>query len=136
MLFGTTQRNLPSAPAWWGLWDSVQIAESSMVGWWEEDTPLALVVTQGNCSADPSASNAVLGTVFVNYRSRSLVVVASWAQEACTVQVSLNNTALGLAAPLVMHAPSIAGVQDASEVHELQLPPNGGIAFIVETAQK
>jgi hypothetical protein len=46
MLWGMTARNRPSAPALWKFWDEygVSSAQSSRVGWWEDDAPVRAVV--------------------------------------------------------------------------------------------
>jgi len=46
MTFGTYRRNSATASALWSLWDAVGIADMEMVGWWEDDTIVKLLVPQ------------------------------------------------------------------------------------------
>jgi hypothetical protein len=42
MLFGNYERNSGSAQPIWQFWDAVNIQESEMIGWWEDDSPVSL----------------------------------------------------------------------------------------------
>ena len=58
MLFGNYERNSATAPAIWKLWDDVNIEESTMVGWWEDDAPVH-AVTPPPPPAPPSPAGNV-----------------------------------------------------------------------------
>lgn len=60
MIFGTYRRNGGTASALWALWDSVGIQDMEMVGWWEDDAAVRLLIpkaptpTPGECAASYS----------------------------------------------------------------------------------
>lgn len=44
MLFGNYERNSASAQPIWQFWDEVKIEQTEMIGWWEDDAPVKVLV--------------------------------------------------------------------------------------------
>eukprot|EP00051_Salpingoeca_urceolata_P011338 m.140348 g.140348 ORF g.140348 m.140348 type:complete len:1261 (+) comp17082_c0_seq3:824-4606(+) len=45
MLFASYQRNTDASRALWTLWDEVQIQDTTLIGWWEDDSPVSLTIS-------------------------------------------------------------------------------------------
>ena len=56
MLFGMYRRNSAEQGAIWRLWDSVQIANSQMIGFWEDDAPVRATTTPPPPPSPPSGN--------------------------------------------------------------------------------
>jgi len=107
MIFGMTSR-LPWAgdprPIW-KVWDEFGIHDSRMIGYWVPSRPVT------------SGCRDVLTTAYVK-EGKTLVAVASWAEEAVEVTLAIDWEALGLDPDsAVMDAPA---VQDFQEVRRFQ----------------
>ena len=59
MTFGSTQRNTDVASALWNLWDDVDIQGMEMIGWWDKDVPVKVVLppTPGQNESCPTVMN-------------------------------------------------------------------------------
>jgi hypothetical protein len=129
MAFGMTSR-LPWAGdprPLWKVWDEFGIAESEMVGWWVEASP----VRTGNAE--------ILATVYVKRENAgeqiagasdsksqrpdtkpggtsALIALASWAKEPTDIRLAIDWKKLGLdPKKAVLRAPEIDKFQDAAE---------------------
>jgi hypothetical protein len=114
MLFGMTNR-LPwtgSDPRpLWHEWDSFDITDSRMVGWWSRGAP----VTTGR--------NDVLATSYLR-TDHVLVAIASWAKDTVAVQLRIDWRALGLDSACVrITAPAIPTFQAARSFAAGELIP-------------
>ena len=57
----------------------------------------------------------VLATTYVR-AGESLIVLASWSDRDETVKLAIDRSALGIAGPLHVFAPAVAGLQSAAEI--------------------
>lgn len=58
MLFAMTARNNGQTPAIWKFWDTYNIQQTTMVGWWEDDSPVSISVA--HALALPTPQNPTL----------------------------------------------------------------------------
>jgi len=124
MLFGMTNRNDAKASTIWQLWDNTSINESTMVGWWEDD---AVVKVHSNASAP------ILATAYVTFGKRALVVVASWSAAAATVALDIDWATLGFGPEATVVAPSLPGMQVASNrsLDSLPVAAKSGVILLL-----
>jgi len=114
MLYGMTSRipydgNDPSPI--WKVWDEFKIQDSRMVGYWSPRCPVK------------TGSTNILATAYVG-RNRSLISIASWADDNEQVQLKFDWKALGLDPnKVVLTAPEIAGFQTAAHFTPNDLIP-------------
>lgn len=104
MVYGMTSRIYRSGRPQeiWKFWDAFGIRESEMIGYWDQRCPVK------------TDHPKVLVTVY-RRRSRSLISLASWAQDPVKVQLSIDWDALGLKRGNTrLVARPIAGFQDAA----------------------
>jgi hypothetical protein len=125
MLFGMGYRPPDqNTAALWKFWDEFKIQDSLMLGWWDSKCP----VQTGRAD--------ILATAFKN-AGKSLVVVASWAGTASTVNLNIDYKALGLDPARVRWTkPNIEGIQKGETIpanSPLELSPNGGAFLLIDT---
>ena len=125
MLFGMGYRPPDqNTAALWKFWDEFKIQDSRMLGWWDSKCP----VQTGRAD--------ILATAFKN-AGKSLVVVASWAGTASTVNLNIDYKALGLDPARVRWTkPNIEGIQKGETIpanSPLELSPNGGAFLLIDT---
>lgn len=140
MLFGSTGRPGVTFPGpMWAFWDSFGIADSDMVGFWQEDTP---VQVSGQPNIFVNDSNVVLATCYVNkLAKKTLVAVASWAIGPRNVTLDIDWAAVGMQpmAPKNVTAPAIVGFQAAAqfgvvttEMPAILVQPSKGWLLIIQ----
>jgi len=108
----------------WAWWDSFDIQNAKMLGYWMEGCPVH------------TDHPAVLATAYVHYGSRMAIAIASWAVEAVIVKLEIDWHAVGLSpAKVRVTVPEIAMFQPALEhasLDSLRVEPNRGWIVIVE----
>ncbi len=103
MIYGMTNRRHPSHRAMWKLWDEFGIQDAEMMAYWAEDCPVA------------TGRDDVLATVYQK-RDKTLISLASWADEPVSVSLGIDWNALGLdASKAKLTAPAIANFQEAAQ---------------------
>ena len=130
MLFGMTQRNSATAPALWHLWDSFQIEQCEMRGWWEDDAPAYATPTLPSL-CKPSDFGI---TAFSKFEDRTLLVIASFCGTDAQVNVHVNWSALGLVKTVQATAPDIQGVQASRTIQlaALTLKADSGVIVVLK----
>ncbi len=101
MLFGMTGRfGFAGDPrALWKFWDSFDIKESEMIGWWDHSNPVK------------TAHNDVLATIYKKPH-KTLIAIASWARKPVELNLIIDWKALGIdASRATLHAEAIDGFQ-------------------------
>jgi hypothetical protein len=111
LVFGMTAR-LPWAGdprPLWKVWDEFGIAESDMVGWWVDASPVK------------TGHKDILATIFIRKgdgkggRPSALIALASWAKEPVDVRLTIDWKKLGLdPKTAVLRAPAIDKFQEAA----------------------
>ena len=122
LLYGMTARKYGESdprPVW-AMMNEFDIAESRMLGYWLEDAP----VLTGNPQ--------VLATTYVKPDS-VLIALASWSDTDEVVDLEVDFEALGLEDGARAHAPSVEGLQEASEVDlsAVKLPAGMGVFLVL-----
>jgi len=133
MLYGMTARKyggVDPRPVW-GMMNDFGIAESRMLGYWLQDTPVT------------TDHPRVLATTYV-HPDQVLVALASWSDEDEIISLSLDWEALGWAAEgpggtetslpagIRALAPAVNGLQEAGEIDLSAVPvPAGQGLFVV-----
>jgi len=105
MLYGMTARkygDVDPRPVW-GMMNDFGIAESRMLGYWLEDTPVR------------TDHPEVLATTYVR-QDGVLIALASWSDADEVVDLTVDMEALGLGEGVRAFAPSVAGLQAGGEV--------------------
>ncbi|MFZ4683506.1 MAG: glycoside hydrolase domain-containing protein, partial [Terrimicrobiaceae bacterium] len=125
MLFGMGYRPPDKkTAALWKFWDEFKIQDSQMLGWWDSKCPVQ------------TSRPDILATAYKK-AGGSLVVVASWANEASTVNLTIDYEALGLDPARVRWTkPNIEGIQKGEPIpanSTLELSPNGGAFLLIDT---
>ncbi|MFZ4599561.1 MAG: glycoside hydrolase domain-containing protein, partial [Terrimicrobiaceae bacterium] len=125
MLFGMGYRPPElRTVALWKFWDDFKIQDSQMLGWWDSRSPVQ------------TGRPDIRATAYKN-KAKSLVVVASWANEAATVDLKIDYDALGLDPERVRWTkPNLEGIQKGETIpvnSPLELAPNGGVFLLIET---
>jgi hypothetical protein len=124
MLYGMTARKygqVDPRPVW-SMMDRFGIAESEMLGYWLEDTP----VTTGHPQ--------VLATTYRKAGS-ALLALASWSGEDQTLALTVNWEALGLDPNQVQaFAPEVLGLQQeaAIDLSAVDIPAGQGLFLILQ----
>jgi hypothetical protein len=126
MLFGMTNR-LPwsgDPRELWKFWDTYAIQDTRMIGFWVPGSPVR------------TGRPDLLATVYLG-AERSIVAVASWAQDTARVQLAVDWTRLGLdPAHTRIVAPELPGYQAAATFKPFDLiavAPGKGWLLIFET---
>ena len=105
------------------VWDEFGIADAKMIGYWEKDCPVR------------TNHKDVLATAHVR-EGKTLIALASWAEEATNVKLTIDWKALGLnARKTKLHAPEIARLQDAATFRPgdtITVDPQRGWMMILE----
>ena len=114
MLFGMTQRNSGTAPALWNLFDSFEIRDCEMIGWWEDDAPVVAVPSSSSASA--CNPNDFAASSFLKFGDRALIVIASFCASDAQISIRIDWDALGLVRKTQGSAPAIPGIQSARTV--------------------
>jgi hypothetical protein len=122
MLYGMTNRlGWGGDPrAVWKVWDEFGIENSKMIGYWEKDCPVS------------TRRDDILATVYVK-KDRSLISIASWAQEPVDVRLSIDWEKLGIARGN-LYAPEIKDFQEErsfSPVDAIPTPMGKGWLLMV-----
>lgn len=126
MLYGMSSRlgwtGDPSAI--WGLWDNFGIADSKMVGYWD-DQP---VVTTNNSD--------VLATAYLNNNKKVLISVASWAKQTVSVSLNIDFKRLGLdPGKVIITAPELKNIQPGRQFkpgEPIAVDPMKGWLFLID----
>ena len=121
MLFGMTARkygNVDPRPVW-ALMNDFGIADSRMLGYWLEDSPVR--------TGHPD----VLATTYV-HPDGVLIALASWSDADVEVALDLDWAALGLSDDASAQAPGVAGLQAGGDIDlsAVRVPGDQGL-FIV-----
>ena len=123
MVYGITSR-----PGWfdpgptgiWRCWDEYNIRDKTMIGYWEEETPL-------NCTHP-----LVRATVYKGDRE-SLIAIANWSEDDQKVAVQVNFEKLGYDRDnydlFIPYIPDFQEEQTNVDLSKLTLP--GGKGFII-----
>jgi hypothetical protein len=122
MLYGMTARkygNVDPRPVW-AMMNEFGIAESRMLGYWLEDTPIN------------TDHPRVLATTYVNTEA-ALIALASWSGVDEIVTLSLDWDGLGLASGATALAPAVEGLQEEEEVDlsAVRVPAGQGLFVLV-----
>ncbi len=122
MLYGMTARkygNVDPRPVW-ALMNDFGIAESRMLGYWLEDAPVS------------TDHPRVVATTYAR-PGGVLIALASWSDEDEVVDLTVDLSALGLEGEVRAHAPTVDGLQAASEVDlsAVSVPAGQGLFVVV-----
>ena len=132
MVFGQTSRAPQAHPQpMWALWDSFGIEGSDMIGWWQPEAPVRIVAANG------SAAVGLYATSYVIPSKRTLVAVASWANETAEFKLDVDWAVLRLdhAKVTQISAPSIVGMQNVSSwtwAQTISVAPEQGVLLVLE----
>ena len=126
MVFGMTNR-MPwtggDPRQLWKAWDAFGIEKAEMIGWWAPDVPVK------------TGRKDVLATVYQR-QGKSLVAIASWAQQATAVSLQIDWKSLGIdPAKATITASAIEGFQPARTFKRdeaIPLEPGKGWLLIVQ----
>ena len=128
MVYGMTNR-LPwcgDPREIWKLWDDFGIRNARMIGYWEKACPVR------------SGRNDVLATAYVR-EGKTLVALASWANEPANCRLSIDWRALGLdPAKACLRAPAMTGFQPPAlfrPAEKIPVYPGRGWLLVVEHAK-
>jgi len=126
MIYGMTNRRHPSHRAMWKLWDEFGIQDAEMIAYWAEDCPVA------------TNRDDVLATVYQK-RDKTLISLASWADEPVSLSLGIDWNALGLdASKAKLTAPAIADFQEESQFspnEEIPVEMGKGWLLILDEAE-
>lgn len=110
----------------WKVWDSFGIADSKMIGYWDN-----------LCPVETNNSN-VLATAYVK-KDKVLISVASWTQSKADVKLMINWKALGLSPEKVsISSPEIVGFQKANKykINDIiTVEPAKGLLILIERSK-
>jgi hypothetical protein len=125
MLYGMTARKYGDTdprPVWRMMGD-FGIADSRMLGYWLEDTPVR------------TGRGDVLATTYVR-DDRALVALASWSERDQVLSLDIDRPALGLGADLAGTAPAVDGLQAGGPVDlsAVRIPAGGGLWILLRAA--
>ena len=103
MVYGMSDRypNTNVSTPVWQLWDSFDIGEATMIGWWDDEE------LQPVRSSHPE----VRVTSYVKKSNATLLAIASWASNNLTVHFEVDWAKLGLRETATIEAPPMVGVQ-------------------------
>ena len=126
MLFGMTTRfyhEYDPRPIW-KLFDTFGIAESRMLGYWLEDSPVKSTV------------EGILATTYVRQK-KALIALASWVDDDVDLRLQIAWKKLGIAVPgrVTATAPEIAGLQKQASVdigRPVAIKKNAGRFILLE----
>ncbi|GGA60110.1 hypothetical protein GCM10011507_09610 [Edaphobacter acidisoli] len=126
MLFGMTNRALYTGPLptpIWQLWDSFGIEDAEMIGWWDKEVPIK------------TGRQDVLATVYKK-KDKSLIAIASWANQTTNVKLEFDWKALGLdehRTKLVAHEMGyFQGAQKFDPRQSISVPSGKGYLLVTE----
>jgi len=127
MLYGMTTRmygKYDPRPVW-KLFDDFGIAESRMLGYWVEPSPVR------------TGHKKVLATTYVK-DDRILIALASWATEDVEIQLDIRWGQLGVinSEAVTAFAPEIRGLQEYQEVdvnETIRIPKEMGLFILIKT---
>jgi len=126
MIFGMTPRcNWPEGGSplpVWQLWDDFGMTGCTIRGWWDEECPVHL--SRDDCKATAYAGE-----------DRMLISLASWAEEAVSVQVNVDLPAGWDAEAVRCYAPRIEGFQEKQALRlgdSLRIEPARGYILILK----
>ena len=102
-----------------------------MIGWWQPEAPVRTVAANG------SAAVGLYATSFVIPSKRTLVAVASWANETVAFKLTVDWAVLRLdhAKVTQISAPSVAGMQNVSAwtwAQTIPVAPEQGVLLVLE----
>ncbi|MGB5161589.1 MAG: glycoside hydrolase domain-containing protein [Thermoanaerobaculia bacterium] len=120
MLYGMTARKygeVDPRPVW-AMMNDFGIAESNMLGYWLDDAPVQTDHPQ------------VLATTYAR-PDGVLIALASWSETNEVVDLKVNFEALGLEEGVRAHAPSVEGLQEASEVNLSAVKVGAGMGIFL-----
>ncbi len=122
MLYGMTARkygDVDPRPVW-GMMNDFGIAESRMLGYWLEDAP----VQTGNPQ--------VLATTYAR-PDGVLIALASWSETDEVIDLKVDFEAIGLENEVRAYAPSVGGLQEATEVDlsAVEVPAEMGVFLLL-----
>ncbi|MBE5766833.1 MAG: hypothetical protein E7335_06695 [Clostridiales bacterium] len=131
MVYGMTARlgweaNVISREIW-ELWDSFDIANARMLGYWHEECPVTVEDDQ------------LRATCYINQKGEILVVIASWYPQDRKFLIRVNAQQLGLSGEYEFYAPAIRNVQEEAVFNPHDLIPiekNKGWFFMIRPVQK
>lgn len=123
MLYGMTARKygqVDPRPVW-ALMNDFGIADSRMLGYWLENTPVQ------------TGTDRIVATTYVR-PDRVMIALASWSESDEVVELDLELEALGLGAVVRGYAPAVDGLQEEAEVDlsAVRVPAGWGLWVVVE----
>ncbi len=107
----------------WSLWDSFGIANSEMIGYWENFVPVT------------TNDKQIPATVY-RKEGATLVALASWAKKGRSVTLSVDWEAIGIdqgSATFIL--PSVEHFQEGGEYatdHQFDVPPGRGLLILIQ----
>ncbi|MCE2616138.1 glycoside hydrolase domain-containing protein [Phocaeicola oris] len=128
MLYGMTARmpwteGVDNRPIW-KIWDEFEIEHSEMIGYWVKDNPVK------------TNSNKTLATIYRQKGKKTLVSIATWAEEGETITLDIDWKALGLDPLKVkLHAPKVDLFQNEATWNvgdSINVPKGKGYLIIIE----
>lgn len=109
----------------WKIWDSFGIADSKMIGYWEDKTPVT------------TSNDKVLATTYLNKRGEVLVAVASWDEKPADFTLKIDWKALGLDPKKVkIYQPAVDEFQGEATYligDKIKVEPTKGYMFVLST---
>ena len=134
LLFGMTSR-----PFWeneghradplpiWRLWDTFNIAESTMIGFWHPHCPVK------------TNNRDILATIFLHHGSSALIIFGNWSKQDQTIQLNVDWQTLGMdARALTIVAPFIHGMQRKRTIsarQQLKIQARKGLIMIASNTK-
>jgi len=126
MIYGMTSRAPWSGnpKPFWELWDQFGIEKAQMLPYWTPDAPIS------------AGNQKIKATSYVRKGQKTLLVLASWAEDTKEVRPQIDWDAIGIDREhVVLRAPEIGDLQDA-DVYEIGEPvtiePAEGKILVIE----
>ena len=125
MLYGMTGRSprVDNGPLW-KLWDSFDMQNSEMIGYWVKDNPVK------------TGSEKTLATVYSHMGDKALISLATWEDTDAKVKLSIDWAKLGLdPSKVTLHAPAIENFQQETTWKpgdEIVVPKGKGLLIIAK----
>ena len=107
----------------WTLFDDFGIAESRMIGYWVDNSPLRI------------NNNKIRSTVFVK-DEKAMIVLASWSDNDVEIDMEIDLATLGYdRTSLQVSSPVMAGLQEYKEYNidsPIKVPAQSGLILVLE----
>jgi len=125
LIYGMTTRvyGKYNPSAIWTLFDDFGIAESRMIGYWVDDTPVH------------TENDKIRSTVFVK-DEKAMIVLASWSDTDLEIEMEIDLAALEFdRSSLQLSSPAMEGLQEYKEydIHSpIEVPAQSGLILVLE----